>query len=1740
MPARGIGTWTLATVLATVLIIAGVCRPAEAGAVAPVATATAADGVAESMVKPLYRSRMPYGGCEKTLFTRWQTEDEKAVRTHGFASDGVVLHIAPEAGTGLVAIYHLYRPAHGDRIFTADPAERDAVLAAGWRDYGIDFYASPSTGDGLVPVHQLVKGECHGYAVGDAERQRLVADGWTYQKVAFHGRGSFSTQLVQNGDFAAGTSSWTSGGPVTLTAPDGVLRADVAAEAAEPAQAWVRQGAKTLRPKRTYTLAFDASATEQVTARVLVRENVDPYSAALDEELELGEQTQRFTYTFDSSLETSVGEVAFHLGANTAYTARIDNVTLVENQWTTSTDPMPKPEQALEAAARTRQLVEISSERGEDRQVYATPDGGLYSTGRLVPVRLKKDGEWWPVYNNLRVKNGVLSPYGSIVDLRLSPGGTGPLATLTHQGHTISLTWPTPLPAPVLETDTAVYAGVLGPDVDLRVRANAEGFSHVLVVKTAAGAADPRLAGLTLGLSAPDLTVTAGEDGSQQAVDPATGAVIFEAPKALMWDSTPPPPETAAAAKPSVSQRAVLGEGEATGPGEEGPVPPPVTEATDSGPGDASKISTVPVDITPDTLKLTPDTAMLGAADTHFPVFIDPMYRTPRSSANLMVSSTGYEAYNFKSDQGVGRCPIGLPSSGRSCGSPHKKRLFYRVPTGWLAGKQIISAEMHVREVWAASGSKRPVDAYLTKGFSSKSTWNSTSDNWLRRLDRRNVAKGWSGCANSTCPGGDVVFNVTSGVREAAAKGWRDTTFGLRAADEGDQLGWKRFDPWAWVRVHYNVPPSQPKRDQLWTEPGGACAAPENPARFNWSQPTLNAKNLVDRDTYARSAEKLKAQFVVGWTDRGGVSRTWTYLTPAKHAATSKTSNRFSVRVPAGKIPADTVISWHVRAHDGYAWGPWSSDGAASACYFVYDTVAPPLPRISSAAPDGYNEEDPANPSQLYQDGLGRYGRFTLTLDSSVTKFAYDVNREPTPAMLKARTPNSATETIQVLPRVAGSNTLYVRVADASGNFSKGSATFTFKVAEGRAPRAHWKFNDPAGATSLVDSAGGRYTGVIKGGLQVGRPGARGTAAAFNGADTDVTSSGTAVLDLTKSFSISAWAKPSSATPGNFTVVSQDGGYHSGFFLKYSKALNRWQFARNTADAESTHVVATAADAVPLDEWVHLVGVYDSVTRQIQIYVNGKAGTPAAFTSPWHAGGATVVGRAKWKGGDTDRFLGKIDDVRVYDRIISVDEAGGLSKDMLTVTHVWHMNQNGDDSGEGVRRPLRLSGRATFTPESIVVPGTVGGAAGSIALPGGSADYASIDAAVLDPRESFAISAYVQTDGTPANSMNLLSLAGTNTSALAVRYDAGKGRYVLQVRGTDSASDAGASVEHSAFHTGFGDWDHIAIVYNAREQVIELWVNGVLESAAESVSKSFLHGRKPFGPITSVRLGAGPAGAGNWVGMVDDLWITRGPADEAVIRALALPTEVSVLTEEALNDNELGDGTDRPAGTEAENVFFTLNEGQVAGTHWSGDDAINSGSRTWAELNPNLRAGAAAPIGHLTNGPSRQLFTTMADGRVISTFWSSTITTNGGWHGWFEVNPNLRAAAGATVTVITTGPSPIQIFTTTGDGRVISTFWNSTITTNGGWHDWFELNPNLRAAPGTPVQVTTTGPRQMQVFTTAADGRVISSYWDPAVTANGGWHDWFELNPSLRAAPGTPVQVTTTGPRQMQVFTTAA
>ncbi|MFE2041772.1 DNRLRE domain-containing protein [Streptomyces sp. NPDC059477] len=286
-------------------------------------------------------------------------------------------------------------------------------------------------------------------------------------------------------------------------------------------------------------------------------------------------------------------------------------------------------------AVSTGERVEVTALRDETSTTYARPDGSFELVTYAAPVRAKVDGAWRPIDTRL-ARTGEGWAAEAVVDpVVFSAGGDGSgagpqgaarvepavftageggrtlriadetaeyteLATLTSDGHEVTLSWPGPLPAPVISGSSALYRGVLD-GVDLMLTAQESGFSQVLIVHSAADAANPALTSLSYGLSSPDLTfhldpvtkVVTGRDRD--------GEEIAVSPTPYMWDSAgeyavtegPDPEPTAEPAEPtpSYSQEpdAPIGEetlapdagSDSAAPTEE-PVPaPPATEETE-------------------------------------------------------------------------------------------------------------------------------------------------------------------------------------------------------------------------------------------------------------------------------------------------------------------------------------------------------------------------------------------------------------------------------------------------------------------------------------------------------------------------------------------------------------------------------------------------------------------------------------------------------------------------------------------------------------------------------------------------------------------------------------------------------------------------------------------------------------------------------------------------------------------------------------------------------------------------------------------------------------------------------------------------------------------------------------------------------------------------------------------------------------------------------------------------------
>ncbi|MGW4463660.1 FG-GAP-like repeat-containing protein [Micromonospora sp. NPDC004704] len=433
---------------------------------------------------------------------------------------------------------------------------------------------------------------------------------------------------------------------------------------------------------------------------------------------------------------------------------------------------------ALAAARSSGKRIEVDALTTETQQVFANPGGTFTLEQRVRPVRVKRGNTWAPVDTTLVVgPDGRIAPRVTAVGLSFSGGGDPTLVKLDRDGRELRMGWKAPLPRPTLSGDSATYANVL-PDVDLVVKADVEGFSEVLVVKTPQAAANPELATLRFDLGTTGLTLNTDNADNITAYN-SDGKMVFTAPTPRMWDSS-------GQADPGLSAQAR-------------------TFDTNVGAHQAAMDTTV----TPGALSLTPDQNLLRGSGTKYPVYLDPSFVSGGRLAWTSVWKS-FPTTKYWNSSDIARV-------GHSDTDNLVNRSFFRLDTSRVKGKNIIRATFQAYETHSWSCNARPVELWHTGGISSSTTWNS-QPSWMTKLATVNVAKGY----NSSCPGGGVDFDATGGVRVSAAANAGEVTLGLRASSETDTLGWKKFQNNPTLAIEYNSNPSVPTG--LVTTPGVACA----------------------------------------------------------------------------------------------------------------------------------------------------------------------------------------------------------------------------------------------------------------------------------------------------------------------------------------------------------------------------------------------------------------------------------------------------------------------------------------------------------------------------------------------------------------------------------------------------------------------------------------------------------------------------------------------------------------------------------------------------------------------------------------------------------------------------------------------------------------------------------------------------------------------------------------------------
>ncbi|GAA4565193.1 LamG domain-containing protein [Planotetraspora kaengkrachanensis] len=859
----------------------------------------------------------------------------------------------------------------------------------------------------------------------------------------------------------------------------------------------------------------------------------------------------------------------------------------------------------------------------------ALPDGSFRLEVSSGPTRVRRSGGWVDIDTTLVKSGGALRPRASAADLTVGSGGAAPFALLRSGASAYGLSWPATLPEPVVHGDTATYRGVRlpsGQPADLAVTALKTGFAHTVVLRDRpARPVEIRLPVVSAG--GVRLTLDA-RTGSLELRDPA-GRLVASAPAPQMWDASSDADGDSAMVRVDAA-------------------------VEDTAAGQA--------------LVLRPDMDFLTSPDRRYPVTIDP--------TTSLYAATDVWTSNASSvtRQGSDVLKAGHKAESRRCPDGCTARSYLKFGASSLVGTRIVDADLWLYS-WRASscteGAGLEVSRVTGEWDPATLTWSAQPPVTTADAVTNRERHGHS----AACPADYMGWDIDS-IVSAWAAGAPDYGLRLAAADESDPDSWAKFysankysgadarEPR--LIITYENPPPAPTAADLSSDPGGACATDAAaPALSSTATPILTA---VLRDPDNRVGGTI--EWWDGQTLKG--SRNFPPITNSRISS----GLPFSATVPAGSFTDGQTIAWRARSSDENATSGWSAW-----CHLKISTASPGAPQVTSA---DYPDDGQAH------GGVGKPGDFTFT-PGSPDVVAYEYTFVGQAPVTESVAPGESL-TVTWAPASVGSQTLQVRNRNAAGRWSS-RVSYGFSVAAGGGNggpgggeftlSSYWPFDEGSG-TSAANAVPGAPDMTLRsdatwqpsfedGGLG-GRMGASDLVVDAQSGGYADTSSG--AVSTGGSFSVMAWAKPTvlPETPDDrMVVVSQFGETNTGYSIEERispddpEPIARWALVTSGGDSDGK-VVVWSSDPVDPWGWAHLTAVYDAVSHTARLYVDGNCSEAVPGVGPIagcppidapdmiDATGPVTVGRGQTGSAPGRYFTGDIDEVRLYDGVVSQTE----------------------------------------------------------------------------------------------------------------------------------------------------------------------------------------------------------------------------------------------------------------------------------------------------------------------------------------------------------------------------------------------------------------------------------------------------------------------------------------------------
>jgi len=204
-------------------------------------------------------------------------------------------------------------------------------------------------------------------------------------------------------------------------------------------------------------------------------------------------------------------------------------------------------------------------------------------------------------------------------------------------------------------------------------------------------------------------------------------------------------------------------------------------------------------------------------------------------------------------------------------------------------------------------------------------------------------------------------------------------------------------------------------------------------------------------------------------------------------------------------------------------------------------------------------------------------------------------------------------------------------------------------------PVAWWELDDGSGTTAS-DSSGNGNSGTLEGSTTwvAGWVGTH--AVEFADDDARIRVPHSAEL-MPSTVSVTAWIYPAAASPYPARVLAKgiDDGDWEAYYMLFSdeqevfwtiRDFNHWNHAVGSSDLD-------------LNEWIHVGGTYDG--DALKLYINGQLDaedSTGGVGMLWDSNDLSIGNRAD---ADNRAFIGKIDDVRVYDYGLNTAEVAYIA-----------------------------------------------------------------------------------------------------------------------------------------------------------------------------------------------------------------------------------------------------------------------------------------------------------------------------------------------------------------------------------------------------------------------------------------------------------------------------------------------